>query len=313
MPTYRDTWASLQRLLAALAAHYSAEFRAAVMAEGLGREPVGVLLLAANLHPQPISAARLLASLPYYAETAFSTRLERLAAGEWLEVRAVGYGLSLRGHTVAEALHGVVRARLGALAPMPPADLERLAQLLERLFLACRASADVPDQGCVALSGNAGPFPEPGASPLARAARAIEALTNYRCDAHRAAWGPMGVNGPVWETLTWLWRGHANSPAGLRVWAEKQPFPRGWSAADYARFLSELQARGWVESVPDATWSLTPPGRVARDAAEADTDARFYAPWAALTSDELGELARRAAVVAEALSAKSVVNFPIDG
>jgi hypothetical protein len=156
----------------------------------------------------------------------------------------------------------------------------------------------------VALSGNAGPFPEPAASPLARAARAIEALINYRCDAHRAAWQPLCASGPVWETLTWLWRGHANSPFSLHAWAEKQPFPRGWAKVDYGRFLDELSRKGWALARSDETWSLTPPGRAAREAAEADTDALFYAPWAAFTLAEVDELTRRAAVVAEALSAK---------
>jgi len=312
MPTAPDTWPALHRLLAALAAQYSADFRAAVLAEGLGREPVGVLLLAANLDPDPISAALMLACLPYFAETAFTTRLERLRVGGWLDRHPAGYTLSPRGRAAADAMHGAVRARLAALAPMPPADLERLAQLLERLFDHCRLSPRVPGQACVTLSGNAKPINEPGASPLARAARALEALNNFRCDAHRAAWQPLGVSGPAWETLTWLWQGRANSHLGLRAWAEKQPFPRGWAAADYAGFLGELQARGWVESVPDSTWSLTPPGRVAREAAEADTDARFYAPWAALTPAEMDELSSRAAVVAEALSAKPAINFPLD-
>ena len=304
MITSVDAWAALQRLLAALAAQYSAEFRAAVLAEGLGREPVGVLLLAANVDLDPISAAGMLACLPYFAETAFTTRLQRLRAGGWLDPHPAGYVLSPRGRAAAEAMHGVVRTRLAALAPMPPADLERLARLVERLFDLCRLSPAVPDRGCVTLSGNAQPTREPGAPPLARAARAIEALSNFRCDAHRAAWQPTEASGPAWETLTWLWQGRANSPLSLHAWAEKQPFPRGWSAADYAGFLVDLQAMGWVEAGPDEAWSLTPPGWAAREAAEADTDARFYAPWAAFTPAELDELSSRAAVVAEALSAK---------
>lgn len=304
MHTAPDAWAALQRLLAALAAQYSPDFRAAVMAQGLGREPVGVLLLAANVHPRPISADSLLACLPYFAATAFASRLERLAASGWLDIHPAGYLLSTRGRAAAEALHNLVRERLGKLAPMPGADLERLAQLLERLVDACRTFGAVRQQSCMAASGNASPGRDPSASPLARAARAIEALANFRCDAHRAAWGPLGVSGPVWETLTWLWRRHADSPASLSSWADKQPFPRGWGASDYAGFLDELALRKWAEAGSGEEWQLTPLGSAAREGAEAETDSLFYAPWATLAPAEVDDLARRAAVVADALQAK---------
>jgi hypothetical protein len=184
---------------------------------------------------------------------------------------------------------------------MPPADLERLADLLERLFAACRASADVPEQGCLAASGNLGLIPEPGDLPLARIARMIEALANFRCDAHRAAWRALKAGGPAWETLTWLWQGTANSSLSLRAWAEQQPFPRGKTAGEYYACLAELGNRGWAEPAEGDAWRLTPAGRATREAAEARTDELFFQPWDTLTPGELDELAQRTAVVSGAL------------
>lgn len=292
-----DLWSALEALQTAFATAYRADFRAAIAAAGLGQQPVGVLLHAGDIAPRPLTVAGLLACVPYYAPAAFQSHLDTLTAGGWLTASADGYTLTAPGRAATDSLYAAVRARLAALAPMPPADLDRLAALLDALVAVPGRPAG---RACTLASGTTGPNPE--SAPLARAAWSIEALTNQRCDAHRAAWLPLGLPGPAWETLTWLWEGRAASVAGLYAWAQAQPFPRGFSAQDYNGFVGQLVARGWAVLEAAGATALTAEGRRVRAEAEAATDANFYGPWAALPAADLSELLTRAQTVTAALS-----------
>ena len=294
-----QAWVTLLELLGALAGQYREDFRQSVIGAGLGREPVGMLLHAGDIDPRPLTTADLLACVPYYADASFSAPMQRLAAGGWLEVAGDAYRLTSKGRAATDAMYGAARNKLASLAPLPVADLERLAQLLRQLLAACQASPVVIDQACLAASGNAGPWHEP--TPMATIARVLEALTNFRCDAHRAAWRPTDLDGRTWETFTWLWEGRADSDAAMQAWSAKQPHPRAFSTADYAASLATLTEHGWAEHMADGRFALTEAGRNLRQAVEDQTDANFYGPWRALSATELDELDARARVIVEAL------------
>ena len=296
MTTPAECWATLRQLLAALAGQYRDDFRSAVIAADMGREPVGVLLHAGDIDPRPMTAADLLRCVPYYSELSFTGPMEKLAQGGWLVLAGRDtYRLTAKGRAATDSIYAAARGRLASLSPLAPADMERLAELLRALMEACRASASVPDQACVAASGNAGPYGE--ASPLAYAARAIETLTNFRCDAHRLAWRPCGVDGPTWETLSWLREGRADSAASLHEWAQKQPHRRDFSPEVYARRLDVLIERGWVTAGADGHDTVAEAGRRQWQEVEDKTDSLFYEPWAALSADEVVELDARAKAV----------------
>ncbi len=295
-----QAWATLQELLGALAGQYREDFRQAVLAAGLAREPVGMLLHAGDIDPRPLTSADLLACVPYYADASFTLPMQRLASGGWLEPSGGGgYRLTARGRAATDAMYAAARNKLASLAPLPAADLKRLADQLRRLLAACQADRVVTCQSCLAASGNAAPWQEP--TPMATIARVIEALTNFRCDAHRAAWRPTDLDGPCWEALTWLWEGRADSDASLLAWSEKQPHPRALSAADYASCLATLVEHGWVCARPEGSFALTDAGRAMRQAVEDLTDASFYGPWLVFSPAELDELDARARGVLNAL------------
>ena len=298
-----DLYAALQDLLAALANAYRNDFRAAIAAAGLGPMPVGVLLHAGDTQngrdPRPLTVDNLLACVPYYAPAAFAARLETLTANGWLAAGPEGPTLTDKGKAATDAMYGAVRARLAGLTPRPAAELERLATLLDALVAAGAAAGLSADRACALASGTSGPNPE--SAPLARAAWAVEALTNQRCDAHRAAWQPLGLTGPALETLTWLWEGRADSIPSLYAWAAAQPFPRGFSAQDYNGFVSGLAGRGWAVLEPGGAASITAEGRRVREAVEAQTDGRFYGPWEGVPEAEQAELHRLATATAAAL------------
>ena len=283
-----QAWVTLLELLGALAGQYREDFRQAVIGAGLGREPVGMLLHAGDIDPRPLTAADLLACVPYYAEASFTLPMQRLAAAGWLEPAGDGYRLTAKGRAATDAMYAAARDRLATLSPLPATDLERLAQLLRHLLAACQASPVVTDQACLAASGNPAPWHEP--TPMATIARVLEALTNFRCDAHRAAWRPTDLDGPTWETFTWLWEARADSAASLQAWSAKQPHPRAFSTADYAACLSTVREHGWAEPAAEGRFVLTEAGRNLRQAVEDQTNANFYGPWRALSAAEIDEL-----------------------
>jgi len=116
--------------------------------------------------------------------------------------------------------------------------------------------------------------------------QAISCLVGYRDDAHLAAWQPSGLSATALETLTFLWRGEADS---LDTVCERLAH-RGHPRRVYAEALAELRERGFIEGSEDAP-RLTEAGRAFRDRVEADTDRYFFAPWVCLDDAEKVELA----------------------
>ena len=127
------------------------------------------------------------------------------------------------------------------------------------------------------------PAPTP---PLPYIEQAISCLAGYRDDAHLAAWQPSGLSATALETLTFLWRGEADS---LDTVCERLAH-RGHPRQVYAEAQAELRERGFIEG-PDNAPRLAEAGRTFRDQVEADTDRYFFTPWACLNDAERAELA----------------------
>jgi hypothetical protein len=108
---------------------------------------------------------------------------------------------------------------------------------------------------------------------MARLEEAVYALWMARDDAHNAAWRAAGFDGSVFDLLTRIWAGEADSVAQLieRVGGAQHP-------EDVDRGVAELIAQGYL-SADGNMLRLTSAGRATRDAIEADTDRVYFAPW----------------------------------
>jgi DNA-binding MarR family transcriptional regulator len=103
---------------------------------------------------------------------------------------------------------------------------------------------------------------------------------------HIAAWQSYGVDGKVWETLTFLWQGEAATGAEL---AEQISQYRHYDEADYTTAFEELASHGWAIADNDR-YLITEKGKKVRQEAEDDTDQLFYAPFKELDQKEIEEL-----------------------
>ncbi len=274
----RALWELMSQTHGAIAAYYRPMWRA-FTAEG------GGMLLAAFAHdPKAVTPAYLRVRDPYTAIEVYQARLATAAEkGGLVEEKPGVYRLTEVGRAKTQRFIEEARAAMAEADPLPPADGERLAHLLGRLVQAALDTPPPPEPWAIGIGYRLMPVLTP---PLPYSEQAISCLHGYRDDAHLAAWRPSGLSAPALESLTFLWRGEADS---LDTLVERLAH-RGHSRRVYAEALVELRQRGLVEG-PDDAPRLTEAGQRFRDRVEADTDRLFFAPWGCPDEAEKGEVA----------------------
>ena len=247
---------------------------------------------------------------PYSRPEGFAAEFARLEAGGWL-ARTEGasgaadarYAVLPRAREAVRALGEAGDARLGALAAMPEADLARLHGLLAAVAAACLAAPEPPRRWASERRFRTADERTPLAGRVREAA--LDCLA-YRDDAHLEAWrghadpeaADPEAGGALWNAFTHVWAGEARTAEAI---ARAAAF-RGYAAADYARALASLEARGWVAAGGGGAYAATAGGRALRDAVERRTDDWFYAPWAAIGEDGTAELLALTERLLEALA-----------
>jgi hypothetical protein len=173
-------------------------------------------------------------------------------------------------------------AAMAPLQPLPHADLERLAHLLQRLVEAAVAAPEPPGKWCLRMARHYDPGPD--AAVMERLDQYLSDLAAYRDDSHLAAWRPYGVSGQAWEAFSLLWRGKVKT---LDELCDKLA-RRGFDREEYAATLQHLVNREWI--VRDGEeYTLTGRGRTLRETVEGMTDCYFYEPWRCLIEAEVDE------------------------
>ena len=245
--------------------------------------PSRMVLRAVVMETDPgasISEAELRANLfnPY---TTVHSHLEALAAlveRGYLATEGDRYTVTPQGRALAERLERDGRAYLATHDLLPTGDLTRLADTLAGIATRLWAAAEPvakPHQARVQRLPSAA-----GGPPMARLEEAVYALWMARDDAHNAAWRAAGFDGPVFDLLTRIWSGEADTVAELteRVGGGQRP-------EDVERGVAALIAQGYL-AAEDGGLRLTTIGRATREAIEAETDRVYFAPW----PSEAGEI-----------------------
>ncbi len=288
----------------AFSRHYVPAFEAELKAKGLEWSDVAAVQRAVAAEPEPMTAARYAASIPYQAATALEAELA--AAAEHSVLAADGNG----GYRPTDLGREIYRTGLGLIASIATdlsgrasVDTARLAELLGRAVAGCQAAPiDTP-----ALTFSRSFDPGPGAAPMLRVRRYNQDLLIFRDDAHVAAWRAYGVPGYEWEAFSHVEGSHIwGDPVGtLPALVDKLGF-RGYGEAEYGEALARLVARGWLAE-DDAAYRATEAGRALRQKVEDTTDANFYDPWP-LGADEVAETKALMEALREALGQESAAD-----
>lgn len=241
------------------------------------------LLAVLTFEPEPATVVRFQVRDPYSSPQRYRDRLHAAADQDLLLPSDDEYHLTSAGRAGVHQFVDDLRTMMAAVDPLPPAQGERLAGLLDRLVEASLNNFPPPLPWSIRLSYKLMPARVP---PLPFSEQAISCLAAYRDDAHLAAWQPSGLSGPALESLTQLWRQQAASLDGLC----RQLVRRAHPPAVYAAALQELREWGYIVG-PNTAPTVTPTGRDFRQQVEETTDRYFFAPWACLNPAAKTELA----------------------
>lgn len=243
-----------------------------------------ILQLAAGQEPQPLTRNLLYAVYPYTARPGLDEAVQQHVEEGYLRPDGEeGYCLTGEGRAVLARFFQAAHEAMDEIEVLPAQEATRLSQLLLQLVDSTGDAPEPPQKPAFQASRWSDPGDE-AAAPT-RIDQLITDLYFFRDDAHIAAWRPTGLGGAAWEALTLIWRDQAHTAEELA----EQLANRHHSEADYARILQELARRGLLQA-QDGTFEVTDDGRRLRQEAEEETDALFYAPWSALSAEELQEL-----------------------
>ncbi len=280
-----DRFALIQLTSQAFQPFYQNEMAQAATAAGLEGPDWFVAVLAHGLKPEFFSAEKYHAMYPY-TNIAQQRHIvaQRVERGILQPHGAGTFEITETATTGLLASFAAVRQALTQLQPLAATELRYLADLLAEIVMTTLQAPHPGDKSHLTVSRSVAP--DVGAAAVVLIEQFLTDLSWFRDSAHIAAWQPLGVTGIVWETLTVIWRGEANSAESI---ANRIGTSRGYTADDYSRALADLVDRGWLWE-RGTGHTLSPKGRQVREEAEARTDEFFYVGWDALTLTQSAEL-----------------------
>jgi DNA-binding PadR family transcriptional regulator len=233
--------------------------------------------------PEPVTPQHFVKRAPYGNPDNMKEQLAGAAGRGWLEtVGEAEYRLTAKGREVTGNLFAFADGVFGGVESLPAADLRRIITLLTKVVETARALPEPAEKW--ALSWGTKFERRLGAPLMVQVRRRLIDLFAFRDDVHIAAWQPYGVDGQVWETFTYVWRGEAGTAAEL---VERLPY-RNYDEAAYVAALRKLVSLGWIAE-EEGRYVATEKGKKLRQDAEDATDRYFDAAWAGLSEAEMNE------------------------
>lgn len=281
--TELSAWEQIRATLGAMGVLFGPPMARFTEATGLDGSTMVLVIVMMASEPEALRLDDLHKLSPYTAPVYFESRL----------VAAVAAGVAEEGPPRSYRLTEAGRAQIDAAntdsdPPVPEllagADSRRLVELLGALVESTMAAPPPPESWFSTRMHRL--IPATTDPPLPYVMRSIVCLDGYRMDSHHGAWAPTGLSGLASESLTLLWRGQADSLAGI----VEAMAVRAHTQQAHANAIDDLRTRGLVAG-PDEAVAITTTGRAVRDDVEAATDRYFFAPWSVFKAGEPDELA----------------------
>ena len=253
--------------------------------EGLEGQDIAFIQIGYAFSPDNLATQDFIARGPYGNPKNYKAQLEASVGRNWLEpVKDGEYKLSEKGQEQAERFLSYGEKWFGSLPALTENDTNRVAELLAKLVQAAHQYPKPANKPTFEIGIRLKPAAD--APAMLRVRRHLTDLAYFRDDAHIATWQPYGIDGHVWETLTFLWEGEASNG---KVLAEKVAEYRNYNADDYTAAFDKLVSKGWAKNDHE-NYLITEKGKKIRQEAEDATDQLFYAPFSTLDKEEVLEL-----------------------
>lgn len=284
---YAPMWQTIQQLQTVLPSFYMRALQTAMTEQELGGLPLGMLIHAYDVHPEPLSAELIQACVPYYHTQPFIERIEKItAAGLFQTSDQHHYTLTEDAYRRVDTVYQAIYTALGQIDGLNEADLDWLVATFQGILERSLANIALAP----AASMEYKPARTQNIAPLAKLSATVDVLFSLRCDAHQTAWRDLDISPPAIEIWTLIWRGEADTVQGV-VDVLHNDFPRGYSLAEYQSFAEELVQQGWLVSNDGIHCQLTAESQTQRATIEAETDRLFYAGWTTLSDKDMTRLA----------------------
>lgn len=240
--------------------------------------------IAYQLSPEKLTDSIYFKRGPYNNPEGIRENLEDAATAGYLAKEGEGeYLISEKGRHAIDFVHEKFYQHINKVHQYSGDKLQVMADILGKLV---KSAAETElSTGILSLELVQGGHPEVEPGTLAEVDQLLDDMNAFRDDAHIAAWTPLGVSGPVWEVLTFLWNGEVSTAEEL---AERLPY-RNFIVDEYQKFLDQLVERGWAEA-GDKGYQVTEAGKEIREKAEKDTDTFYFGPWKVLSDEDLATL-----------------------
>jgi len=283
-------------LLNSIGAHVNDKFQKFIEElEGLEGFDISFIQVGYAFDPDPIRPEDYAARGPYSNPGTYKTNMDESVERGWLVNVGDGeYKLSDKGRKVVQDFQVLGNDLFSKIPGLSPDENSLLANMLARIVVEARKYSDLARRSTLEIGRRL--EPDPGADPMLKIRRYLTDLAYYREDVHIESWQPYGVDGIVWETLTYLWRSEATSAAEL---AEQVSQYRNYEEVDYAAALDELEAREWAAG-ENGKFTITKDGKKVRQEAEDKTDQLYALPFDVLSgsvTEELKSLLEKLAVI----------------
>ena len=253
--------------------------------EGLEGQDIAFIQIGYAFSPDNLTTQDFIERGPYGNPKNYKAQMDASVERNWLEpVKDGEYKLSEKGREQAEQFLAYGEKWFGNLPALTDDETNRIAELLEKLVQAAHQLPKPAKKPTLEIGIRLKPAADVPA--MLRVRRHLTDLAYYRDDAHIAAWQSYGIDGQVWETLTFLWKEEAAN--GNEI-AEKIAEYRNYDADDYTAAFDKLVSKGWAKN-DNENYLITEKGKKIRQEAEDATDQLFYTPFSALDKEEIFEL-----------------------
>lgn len=274
-----DLWPLLQSTMQAFTPHYQ-EAMQPLFAESIFQGADWFLaFIALGVDPEPVTADLFHTIAPYTNIERQKELLAETAEHGILENKGDNYRLTDKGREAITRFFTDTGQAITGLEPLPADQMTQLADLLSHVISTTEDAPQPANKPYFFMSRRTDTGPD--ASPTLRIDQYLTDLLRYRDDTHTAAWEGHGIDGQVWETLTYLWQGRADTAVALA----QQLQNRNYDENVYADALAELVKRGWAEET-GGVFNITAQGQNIREKAESKTEEYFFTGWSALSDED---------------------------